>query len=205
MEAYPDRPLNPERVAAVEVYGVGSILDVGCGSGAYVRRSETDSFGVDLVPADLWRESKTSRFGVADAASLPFRDESVSTVLCFETLEHVPDPEAVAAELFRVCAERLIVSVPNCLMPSAMLRSNLVFGHWRDRTHVNFFDSDSLVALLADAGFDVMDVYLINRIDLGPVVADSLRLPRRLEPLVSKIMRVVAREYPMTILGVFEK
>ncbi|QWA09344.1 class I SAM-dependent methyltransferase [Sodalis ligni] len=42
-------------------------------------------------------------------------DHSVDVVISFETLEHVPDPEAVLAEFYRILtpAGRIIVSVPN--------------------------------------------------------------------------------------------
>ncbi|MBI3576867.1 class I SAM-dependent methyltransferase [Candidatus Gottesmanbacteria bacterium] len=39
---------------------------------------------------------------VADATNIPLPDASVGTVLCTEVLEHVPDDQAVVAEISRI-------------------------------------------------------------------------------------------------------
>ncbi len=42
------------------------------------------------------------RFQVADALDLPFEDESFDVVICSHVYEHVPDPDRMFDEIFRV-------------------------------------------------------------------------------------------------------
>jgi ubiquinone/menaquinone biosynthesis C-methylase UbiE len=47
-----------------------------------------------------------------DVTRLPFPDASVDLVVGLEVLEHVPDPRQAVAEIGRVAAGHVIVSVP---------------------------------------------------------------------------------------------
>lgn len=63
-------------------------------------------------PAAGGYDSKPDVFG--DALSLPFRSESIDTVLLLEVLEHLPDPDRALGEIARVLhpSGRLVLSVP---------------------------------------------------------------------------------------------
>jgi 2-polyprenyl-3-methyl-5-hydroxy-6-metoxy-1,4-benzoquinol methylase len=102
--------------------GPASILDVGCGEGVltseWAERPGIESVvGFDLEDPKLraeWaaRERPGLSFLAGDAAALPFPDGSRDLVTAVEVLEHVPDPEAVLAEMARVSRRHLLVSVP---------------------------------------------------------------------------------------------
>jgi SAM-dependent methyltransferase len=47
-----------------------------------------------------------------DGQRLPFDDGAFDVVMCFETLEHVPNPGALLAELIRVARRTLFLSIP---------------------------------------------------------------------------------------------
>ncbi len=64
---------------------------------------------------------------LADAQQLPFADGSLSTVLCMETLEHVPDPVGALREIHRV------------LCPGGILLASTPF-FWPDHGGPNFQD-----------------------------------------------------------------
>lgn len=138
------------RFAARQAAGL-RVLDIACGAGfglEMLRQAGARAIGMDLDAEAL----STCRRGYpcapvsrADAAHLPLPDESMDLVVSFETLEHVPDAEAVVAELARVLRPggRLVLSTPN-----------RVFGpperHAGNPYHVREFDAEELRALLRE-------------------------------------------------------
>jgi SAM-dependent methyltransferase len=97
----------------------GRVLEVGMGEGIIAGRVRArypvaSIVGVDLADDDLadqWRARGLS--GVfADISRLPFPDDAADLVLAIEVLEHVEDPDAALAELARVGAGDLVLSVP---------------------------------------------------------------------------------------------
>jgi SAM-dependent methyltransferase len=79
----------------------GRVLDLGCGVGhSYHLLAPRETVGVDIEPAAL--EGQERETVVADMRDLPFADSSFASVLSVQSLEHVPDPERVLAEVSRV-------------------------------------------------------------------------------------------------------
>jgi ubiquinone/menaquinone biosynthesis C-methylase UbiE len=100
-----------------------SVLDVGCGEGVLTYRwaerlGDRPVVGIDLPDPKLEAEWSTRRranleFRVLDVdamASLP--DRSFDLTAAIEVLEHVPDPDATLAEMARVAARHVLISVP---------------------------------------------------------------------------------------------
>ena len=93
------------------------LLEVGCGVGAVLgvlgqEFPGVELFGVDIEPRQLaFAREHLARIGVeatlveADAAALPFADESFDHVWMMWFLEHVPDPTAVLREARRVLVD----------------------------------------------------------------------------------------------------
>jgi SAM-dependent methyltransferase len=101
-----------------------SVLDVGCGEGVLTYRwaerlGDRPVVGIDLADPKLEAEWSTRRranleFRVMDAdglAALPSRAFDLAAAI--EVLEHVPDPERTLAEMARVAARHLLISVPH--------------------------------------------------------------------------------------------
>ena len=81
--------------------GAGRVLDLGCGVGhSYHLLAPRETVGVDIDPEALAGQERETT--VADMRRLPFADASFSSVLSVQSLEHVPDPERVLAEVARV-------------------------------------------------------------------------------------------------------
>ena len=204
---YAIRGLNPERLAAVEQHAGPEVLDVGCGNGAYVLQlaQRYRIRGCDYRHFEAW-EQRPELFEVSDAQELKLADASVDTILSFETLEHLPEPGRALREYFRVCRKNLILTVPNCTLTPGMKGSGLIYNHWIDRTHVNFWDMEKLTQQIAEAGFTVQHSRYINHINLTPLLVEALGLKGAMARYVTSLFRRRQKQtYPMTCLVVAAK
>ena len=82
------------------------ILDVGCATGEYSQKLNGLGFkcvGVDVNPEYIAKAKKNDvEAYVMNGKSLDFSNNSFDTVLLFEVLEHVNDPNGVLKEAKRV-------------------------------------------------------------------------------------------------------
>jgi SAM-dependent methyltransferase len=78
----------------------GLVVDVGCGTGQYLRRIAADRPGLHLLGLDLSPGMRPD--AVADAQQLPLRDGAAGAVLAMHMLYHVPDIDRAIGELARV-------------------------------------------------------------------------------------------------------
>jgi len=96
-----------------------SVIDIGCGAGAVLRRMGEvygirQRVGCDLSLRALMRASQADPGGVyvlCDARSLPFEDSSFDLGLLCDVLEHTRDPETMLREALRV-ARIVAIKVP---------------------------------------------------------------------------------------------
>lgn len=94
------------------------ILEVGCGSAGVGRWTRRSFVGCDRSFSDYGTAEPESggplRPVCGEAARLPFRDRAFGTVLCMDTLEHVPGEARgeVVREICRVSAGRVILGFP---------------------------------------------------------------------------------------------
>ena len=128
-----------------------SVLDLGCGFGAYGRALTME--GVECVGCDINFEyaQKASRFGLPAVnvdSALPFRDHSFDTVVMFEVLEHVPDAGRILHEAFRVARKNVLITVPNAEGIERMRANDVTYAHMLSSDHVWFFDPESFESLL---------------------------------------------------------
>lgn len=171
----------------------GRLLDVGCGSGAFVAaaaRAGYDAEGHDLAPkvaaaaAARWslpvhggelRDLAAERAGAYDVVTL------------WDALEHAVSPPALLADVARLLAPggRVVVLSPNSNGVSARTRR----GRWwafGPNDHLVLFSGDALTGALRDAGL-VLDV--VTTRSLSPPYPPEDADPRR--PLM-RVHRVVA-------------
>ena len=147
-----------------------SVLDVGCGEGVLTYRwaeqlGEKPIVGIDLPDPKLaaqWRTRRRENLEFrpmdVDAELHTFRDQSFDLAAAIEVLEHVPDPEGTLAEMARIAARHLLVSVPREPLWRAL---NLARGAYvRDLGntpgHVNHWSKRSFIRTLARHG-DVIE------------------------------------------------
>jgi 2-polyprenyl-3-methyl-5-hydroxy-6-metoxy-1,4-benzoquinol methylase len=145
---YLDRAVDGRMVAVIdrELDGVGSVLDVGCGSGLYgpyLRRRAATVIGIDHDPALCEHAAATGAYDrvICDRVErLLDHVAAVDVVFCSELLEHLPNRElpAVLDVLEAVAGRVLIITVPNRLSPHAHM----------DPTHVLRYRLGSLLRQL---------------------------------------------------------
>lgn len=89
--------------------GYNRIVDVGCADAATWRKTPLYR-RIVFVDLDLYNHPQFIR---ADAAYLPFKDNSYQAVVLGEILEHVPDPVKVLSEAIRIASDRVLITVPD--------------------------------------------------------------------------------------------
>jgi 2-polyprenyl-3-methyl-5-hydroxy-6-metoxy-1,4-benzoquinol methylase len=140
-------------------------LEVGCGEGVIAEKLHQRwrrVAALDLPDADLrthWRERPGPGYLHADGQRLPFADKQFDVVVAAEVLEHLPDPERGLAEMARVTAGHLVLSVPRepifrgCNLLAGRYVRDLGntpghLNHWSSRSFVRFVSSVARVRLV---------------------------------------------------------
>jgi ubiquinone/menaquinone biosynthesis C-methylase UbiE len=106
--------------AYVQMLGLKSVLDVGCGTGRalmHLGRSHPDLQLVGVEPVEALLKRANSSNGVpaerlvrGDGNSLPFADDSFDAVCEVGVLHHVSDPTSVVREMTRVARRAVFLS-----------------------------------------------------------------------------------------------
>lgn len=129
-----------------------TIVDVGCATGNYcmiLTRSGFEMTGVDVNPRYVEQAVAKGVNAVAVSGPMPFADGAFDSAIMFEVLEHVPDPEPVIREVRRVVRKNALFTVPNSAGVIEMRQRGVIFEHFADMDHKNFFTKESLHRLLA--------------------------------------------------------
>jgi SAM-dependent methyltransferase len=201
----------------------GSILDVGCGLGTYVRafrRYTPQVHGIDLDAEKVVEAGRElPHIAQASAEELPYPDGTFDVVLSHEVIEHVGDDQQAIAEAVRVLRRpgapgeggRLIIFAPNRLYPfethGAFWRGRYHFGNialvnylpdrWRNRfcPHVRAYTRRDLRRLLAG-----LPVRTVVHTQIFPGYDKIVRRHRRLGALLRHLTYFLERT-PLRIFG----
>jgi SAM-dependent methyltransferase len=131
--------------AAVDYYDIGSILDIGSGTGRAVAYVKAKFPGIRIVGVEPvgelreigYREGLSDQEIVdGDALDLKFKDGEFDLVCEFGVLHHVRKPEAVISEMLRVAKKAIFISDSNNFgqgSPIARGSKQLInlFGLWK--------------------------------------------------------------------------
>lgn len=164
------------------------VLDLGCGVGhSFAELAPRETVGVDLDPGALAGQARETH--VADMRALPLAGGRFASVVSIQSLEHVPDPERVLAEVVRVLAPggTAVFVTPN----------RLTFGRPDeivDPFHFREYDAGQLAQLCRPAFADVRVLGLAGSPRYRALVAaEHARLDRLLARDPLRARRLVPR------------
>ena len=130
------------------------ILDIGCATGDYSKRLTELNFqvvGIDINPdyVDLARKNNIEAYCLdAKHLSDKFPEKSFDTVLLFEVLEHVEDPEKIIEQAKKVARKNILITVPDSTGYYNLKALGLTYEHMLEQDHRSFFTITELENLL---------------------------------------------------------
>jgi SAM-dependent methyltransferase len=142
------------------------VLDVGCGSGLFLRELLAARPGLKAVGLDNSSQAVTTarrRYGIrviaADLLHSPFSDGSFDLITMFHVLEHLSDPAAYLAAAHRLLAAegKLVLQTPNLDCWQYRLFGSRWSGLDVPR-HLYDFRAEDLCRLLENNGFRIVRV-----------------------------------------------
>lgn len=145
----------------------GRLLDIGCGSGDWLRLMKARGWCVEGVDLDEAAVANANSRGLSvqcgTVHDLNCPDAHFDAVTLNQVIEHVPDPVAVLAECRRILKPggHLILYTPN-----SRSLGHRVFGrHWRGLEpprHLHLFGPRSMARAFSSAGLDKLQIRTIN-------------------------------------------
>ncbi|HEK1482706.1 TPA: methyltransferase domain-containing protein [Pseudomonas aeruginosa] len=132
--------LTAARVDMVQRHFDGEVLDVGIGGGRFVIESGGKGFDVN-EEAVQWLKSR-------NAYANPYK--GVAAITCWDSLEHVPDPEA----LVRSVGEWVFVSMPVYKDQADCLKSK----HFKPGEHLHYWSVRGLIGWFAKMNFGCVEI-----------------------------------------------
>ncbi|MET7835731.1 class I SAM-dependent methyltransferase [Micromonospora sediminicola] len=146
----------------VRAQGSGPVVDMGCGPGritAHLRGLGLDAFGVDLSPAMIGvarRDHPGLRFEVGSMTRLDLADASLTGLLAWFSLIHVPDEDVpgVLAGFHRALRPGGVVLLGFFAGEGSRLKTQGYGGHPM-RVHVHRRPPQRVAGWLDAAGFTV--------------------------------------------------
>lgn len=156
-----------ELAQGVPVTAADTVVDVGCGNGAFIgfcARQGAEVLFVDRDPTGLATTesnikdspARAYRAILSECDPVPLQDNTGDLVICTEVLEHVADPVRLVSELARIAkpGAQLIITVPDH-------RSEKLIGatappqYFEAPNHIRVFAPGQLRTLLEGAGLEI--------------------------------------------------
>ncbi|KKR81589.1 MAG: hypothetical protein UU73_C0001G0135 [Candidatus Daviesbacteria bacterium GW2011_GWA1_41_61] len=143
------------------------ILDVGCSGGFMTSKvaeifPRSQVFAIDAYP-DAINYAKSRfphiNFQVADAHHLPFPEDSFDLIICYETIEHVLNPQKILQQMRRVVKKNGTVIVAmdsgNLMFKTTWWAWEKTFGRVWQGAHLHPFHHQDLEKIIRQADFKI--------------------------------------------------
>jgi len=142
----------------------GSILDIGCGSGGFLRSLDTQrwqKYGVEVspVPAKSAQQQVDIDVFVGDLREANFLDDQFDVITLWHVFEHLHEPREVLQEIKRILKRGglLLIAVPNF----ESLERKLTKEEWYHLDiprHLFHFSPETIGKMLRKANFKILKV-----------------------------------------------
>jgi SAM-dependent methyltransferase len=137
-------------------------LDIGCGIKSsleiYKSPENVKVVGIDLDKTLIRKMKKLwphAKFLKVDAQNLPFANNFFDKIFCLHLLEHVPDPERVMEEIFRVLkpSGNAYIAVPSPNYEKVM--GFVIPGYHGTGWHLHVISKDIMIKMIYKAGLKI--------------------------------------------------
>ena len=141
----------------------GKILDIGCGTGEFLRYCKSKGFSVTGVePNEKARSFARDQNDIPvsdDLAGVFEKDETFDCITMWHVLEHVHELDLTLCRIRDMLTPggTLIVAVPNSNSPDAAEYGSF-WAAWDVPRHIYHFTYDSMVRLMGNYGFKIAGV-----------------------------------------------
>jgi 2-polyprenyl-3-methyl-5-hydroxy-6-metoxy-1,4-benzoquinol methylase len=177
--------ISKERIERLQRFHQGGkLLDVGCSMGFLVKAAADAGFvatGIDLSDETL--SEGREKFGVelqrALLEELP-RDRKYDAITCYNTIEHVVDPEGLLRDMaVRLAPRGVVVIGTHDIESESHLRERRLWKHIMPTEHLYYFRRDDLISLGRRVGLNAFhsDKPIDNSIVVYYRLADSAGQP----------------------------
>jgi SAM-dependent methyltransferase len=146
----------------VESRKIKSVLEIGCGGCTVLSALKDQGLHVKGIDSSPFAASEGQRLGVPVVQGFypcDELDEEYDLIFCVDVMEHIASPvnflRSMAKNLKR--GGTIVVNVPDCTESIAIGDISMVIHQ-----HLNYFETESLTSVVADAGYAVQDCRMAN-------------------------------------------
>jgi SAM-dependent methyltransferase len=160
-----------KRVEWVQLYlPEGCLLEVGCGTGEFIKVAEDEGYDVFGVEPSHWAAHQARLLGLSVEAGFlsdwtaEYPDLRPDAVCLWHVLEHVPAPLDLIREVVATLAPGgyVFLEVPN-FASSAAARLGMKWGDAQPKDHFTHFTPEGMRQLLERAGLEPVQLLPITR------------------------------------------
>ncbi len=175
------------------------VLDVACGPGHLVdvlNKHGFEAFGIDITPEfiNFAKKNKKGDFQVADANSLPFKNQEFDTVILKSILEHLKDDLGALNEALRV-GKKVIIIVPH-KTPIVLKRRGLLYSHYQDKSHLRNYTEKSIKILINKSTGQLVQIHHIEKLPNQSIFFELFIAPKIIKRILNKLFFIIFKEKP---------
>lgn len=188
--------------AALDLIKSGPVLDLGCGDGLLLdllkKRKLISGKGLDVSEIAVEKaRAKGLDVNAFDFTNnkLPFNDNSFTTVIMLDVLEHLYQPDVLLKEVHRVAKSGIVLSVPNFVSLKSriqVLRGGTPENNQSKKGHIYWFTYKILKKLLKQNGFEIVSFRVNTFWENSFLIGILTKLLTRIRPQIFALSFVLS-------------